>query len=92
MKERFYTTVEYTDRYGRTIKEFTVYAESGKKPTIGDFTEAFHKAGLDVDISDFISMTFKPRQPQNTPLKSLRVIRTLHDYTYNSNKTNTAII
>ncbi|PZD95804.1 hypothetical protein DNH61_10135 [Paenibacillus sambharensis] len=92
MRERYYTTVEHIDRYGRTIKEFTVYAELGKKPTIGDFTEAFRKAGLDVDISDFISMTFKPRKPENTPLKSLRIIRTLHDHTYNSSKSTKAIV
>ena len=82
MKERYASTVEYVDRYGKAIKELMVYTEFGKKPTIGDFIEAFKNQGLEVELRDFTNMIFKPIDPVSTPVISLRIIRTLKDFTY----------
>ncbi|GGF90347.1 hypothetical protein [Paenibacillus abyssi] len=82
MKERYYSTVEYTDRYGKANKGFEIYSELGKKPTIGDYVDAFKQSGFDVDITDFLNMTFKPKDPANSSFISLRVLRTFKDYTY----------
>jgi hypothetical protein len=80
--ERYFSTVEFTDRYGTVNKEFHIYSEHGKQPTIGDFTIAFKKSGFEVEIKDFINMTFKPKDPSTANVISLKVIRTFRDFTY----------
>ena len=45
MKERYYSTIEFVDRYGKANKEVTVYTDLGKRPTVGDFIEAFRSNG-----------------------------------------------
>ncbi|MBD2847745.1 hypothetical protein IDH44_21340 [Paenibacillus sp. IB182496] len=80
MKERYYSTVEYTDRFGKANRRFEIYADEGAKPTIGDYVDAFARSGMDVQITDFLDMIFKPTDPAISPLISLRVIRTLKDY------------
>ncbi|RKN82124.1 hypothetical protein [Paenibacillus ginsengarvi] len=82
LKERYYSTVEYVDRYGKKSKEMHIYCELGKKPTIGDFIEAFKQEGLDVEISDFINLTFKPKNPQTAPIIMVKVLRTTKDHTF----------
>ncbi|MEF3302878.1 hypothetical protein [Paenibacillus sp. GYB003] len=82
LKERYYSTVEYVDRYGKTNKEMHIYCEVGKKPTVGDFIEAFQKAGLDVELKDFIDLTFKPKHPPSTSVISVRVLRTVKDHSF----------
>ena len=82
MKERYASTVEYVDRYGKANKEVMVYSEFGKRPTIGDLIDAFKEIGLDVELKDFINMIFKPVDPVSTHVISLRIIRTLKDFTY----------
>ncbi|MCD1258428.1 hypothetical protein B5M42_006185 [Paenibacillus athensensis] len=84
MKDRYFSTVETTDRFGTKNREFLIYSDKGKKPTIGDFVDAFMQTGLDVEIKDFVSMMFKPKDPTTTPIISLRVIRTIRDYSYSS--------
>jgi hypothetical protein len=79
-QERYHSTVEYTDRFGTVNREFTIYTEIGKEPTIGDFTEAFRKSGFDVEINDFISMTFRTKDPDDTHVVSLKVMKTFRDY------------
>ncbi|PYI52985.1 hypothetical protein [Paenibacillus flagellatus] len=82
LKERYYSTVEFMDRFGKANREMAIYCEVGKKPTIGDFIEAFKKSGLDMELSDFANLTFKPRRPSEAPVLSLRVIRTMKDHTF----------
>ncbi|TNJ62726.1 hypothetical protein FE784_29225 [Paenibacillus hemerocallicola] len=82
LKERYYSTVEYADRYGKTNKELHLYCEIGKKPTIGDFIEAFQKIGLDLELNDFVNLTFKPRRPLASTVISVKVLRTIKDHTY----------
>ena len=84
MKERYYSTIEFVDRYGKANKEVAVYTELGKRPTVGDFIEAFRSNGLDVELKDFVSMVFKPVNPSTSPIISLRIIRTLKDHTYSN--------
>jgi hypothetical protein len=79
-QERYHSTVEYTDRLGTVNREFTIYSKIGKEPTIGDFTEAFRKSGFDVEINDFITMTFRPKDPNDNQLVSLKVLKTFRDY------------
>lgn len=81
--EKYYSTVEYTDRYGKVNRQFELYCESGKKPTIGDFLEAFRKAGLEMDITDFREMIFRPKHPATSEVISIRVMRTFRCYEYN---------
>lgn len=88
MKDRYVSTIEYTDRYGRANKELLVYTKFGKKPTIGDFIETFKENGLEVELKDFINMIFRPIDPTKTPVISLRIIRTLKDFTYSNSATN----
>jgi hypothetical protein len=80
LKERYFSTVEYTDRYGKTMKELVVFSEIGKKPTIGDFIQAFKESGIDVELYDFINMIFKPSGPDQSPIISIRVVRTMRDF------------
>jgi hypothetical protein len=80
LKQRYYTTVEFIDRYGKANRELSVYCDLGQKPTIGDFLEAFRCAGMEMDITDFARMIFKPKDPARSPIISLRVIRTYQDY------------
>jgi hypothetical protein len=75
MKERYYATFEYVDRYGNEIKELEIFSELGKAPSIGDYLEAFQKQGHSMEIKDFTRMTFKPTDPHNTPVISFRVVR-----------------
>lgn len=82
MKERYFSTVEYVDRYGKANRQYPVYGKAGTKLTIGDFIQAFRESGLEVEIVDFGTMTFKPTNAAQSSLISLRVIRTLKDYTY----------
>jgi hypothetical protein len=82
LKERYYSTLEYADRYGKAIKELHIYCEIGKKPTVGDFIEAFQKIGLDLELNDFVNLTFKPKRPHATSLISVKVIRTVKDHTF----------
>jgi hypothetical protein len=89
MKERFISTVEFIDRYGRANKEVKVYTNYGKKPTIGDFINAFKDQGLEVELKDITNtnMIFRPIDPVTTPVISLRIIRTLKDFTYSYSAT-----
>ncbi|UJF35007.1 hypothetical protein [Paenibacillus hexagrammi] len=82
LKDRYYSTVEYTDRFGANNREFLIYCPKGQKPTIGDFLEAFQEAGYDMEIKDYVTMTFKPKDTTTTNLISLRIIRTIRDYSY----------
>ncbi|MDF2723812.1 MAG: hypothetical protein K0Q59_3487 [Paenibacillus sp.] len=82
LMERYYSTAEYTDRHGKTNKEMHIYCELGKKPTIGNFIETFHRMGIEVELSDFINLIFKPKSPFTTSVTSIRILRTVKDHTY----------
>lgn len=88
LKERYYSTVEYADRYGKANKELHIYCELGKKPTVGDFIEAFRKIGLDMELSDFVNLIFKPRRPHASPIISVKVLRTAKDHTFKPSGTD----
>jgi hypothetical protein len=90
-KERYFSTVEYTDRFGKVNKQFMIFSDKGKMPTIGDFVESFRHSGFEVEIKDFVTMTFKPKDPTTTNIISLRVIRTIRDYSYYPNSANKQI-
>ena len=77
VKNRYQAIVEQWDRYGKQMKELTIECDLGKRPTIGDYMEAFKKEGFDVTITDFTNMTFKPKDPASTPVTSLRIVRTV---------------
>lgn len=82
LKERYYSTVEYFDRFGKVSKQIDIYCELGKKPTVGDFVEAFKNSGHEVELTDFLNLTFKPRQPLATSVTSIKVVRTIKDHTF----------
>jgi hypothetical protein len=84
LKEKYYSTIEYIDRYGKANKELIVYSELGKKPTIGDFIQSLNELGLYMEIKDFINLIFKPIDPANSSVVSIRIIRTIKDHTYSS--------
>ena len=50
--------------------------QPGKKPTIGDYIAAFRESGLEVDITDFSRLVFKPKLHVRTTVVSLKVVRT----------------
>lgn len=77
VKSRYQAIYEIWDRYGRQTKELLIECEHGKRPTIGDYMEAFKREGLDMTITDFTSMSFKPKDPAATPVSSVRIIRTV---------------
>jgi hypothetical protein len=91
-RERYFSTVEYLDRFGRANRQLEVFSNKGKMPNIGDLIEAFSQVGLDVEIKDFITMTFKPKDPTKTHVISLKVIRTIRDYSYKPTLNKEAII
>lgn len=74
---RYQAVLEEWDRYGRKMRDITLECEVGKRPTIGDFIEAFRREGLELQITDFASMTFKPVDPVTSPIISLRIVRTV---------------
>jgi ribosomal protein S12 methylthiotransferase accessory factor YcaO len=74
---RYQAVLEQVDRYGRKMRDITLECQPGKKPTIADFVEAFRREGLELELTDFPSMTFKPVDPVNSPVISLRVVRTV---------------
>jgi hypothetical protein len=59
------------------MRDITLECEPGKKPTVGDFIEAFKREGLELQITDFTNMTFKPVDPTSSPVISLRIVRTV---------------
>lgn len=59
------------------MRDITLECEPGKKPTIGDFIDAFKREGLDLVITDLPNMTFKPVDPVTSPVISLRIVRTV---------------
>ncbi|TYP79467.1 hypothetical protein [Paenibacillus methanolicus] len=86
MKERFYATVECAERYGTANKQFELYCEFGKMPSIGDYVEAFRRKGHELEITDFITMTFKPVNPSQSPVIAYRVIRALKDHSFTADQ------
>ena len=74
---RYQAVLEQVDRFGRKMRDITLECEPGKKPTIGDFVEAFRREGMELEITDFPSMTFKPVDPIQSSVISLRVVRTV---------------
>jgi len=74
---RYQAILEQWDRYGRKMRDIMLECEPGKRPTIGDFIEAFRREGLEVQLTDFTSMTFKPVDPVASPIISLRIVRTV---------------
>ena len=83
MKERYISTIEFVDVYGKANKELFVECEYGFRPRVGDFVHAFkQEKGLEVELKDFINMTFVPIDRTKTSVISMRVIRTLKDFTY----------
>ncbi|WP_166240176.1 hypothetical protein [Paenibacillus turpanensis] len=80
MQDKFFITVEVQEKYRKLMKEFELYTDYGKSPSIGDYVRVLGDAGYKVDIKDFGSMIFKPVSPNDKPeLISLRVIRALKD-------------
>jgi hypothetical protein len=59
------------------MRDITLECEPGKRPTIGDFLDAFKREGLELQLTDFTSMTFKPVDPVASPVISLRIVRTV---------------
>ena len=74
---RYQAVLEQWDRYGRKVRDITLECDSNRGPTVGDFIEAFRREGLDVQITDFVDMTFKPVDPASSPVISLRIVRTV---------------
>jgi len=72
----YHAVVEFTERTGVTNKEIKITCEPGKKPTIGDYIAAFKESGLEVDITDFSRLVFKPKLHAQTPVVSLKIVRT----------------
>lgn len=93
LKERYYSTVEYTDRFGKTNKEMHIYCDLGNKPTIGDFIDAFREQGIDVELSDFINLIFKPKKTLASTIISVKIMRTVKDHTFRpvASETKTAL-
>ncbi|MFB5269433.1 hypothetical protein ACE41H_21990 [Paenibacillus enshidis] len=58
------------------LEECRITCETGTRPTIGDFSDKFKEYGVEVRLYDLYSMTFKPVDPLNTDIISIRVIRT----------------
>ncbi|HUC90485.1 MAG TPA: hypothetical protein VMS09_00490 [Paenibacillus sp.] len=77
MTNVYQSVVEYIDKYGQSNKEIRITCEPGKRPTIGDFIGAFRQWGLEMELSDLTTMTFKPKNPMSTTVISLRIIRTV---------------
>ncbi|MDB5055362.1 MAG: hypothetical protein JWM44_3412 [Bacilli bacterium] len=82
MKDKFISLVEYINRVKSSNKELMVYCEAGKNPCIGDFVDAFKEQDLDMELKDFISMTFTAKNLFSTDIISARIIKTSKDFTY----------
>ncbi|WP_433942967.1 hypothetical protein [Paenibacillus sp. SN-8-1] len=87
MKDRYYVTVEIQDRINKVRKELEVFSEVGKLPVISDYLESFKKEGHLMEIKDFIEMKFRPTNPAESPVISIKVIRAMKDHSYHSNLT-----
>ncbi|RUT35619.1 hypothetical protein EJP77_00940 [Paenibacillus zeisoli] len=85
MKDRYYVTVEIQDRLGKGRKELEVFSEMGKLPAISDYLDCFRKEGHNMEIKDFIEMMFRPLNPAQSSVISLKVIRALKDQSYHTN-------
>lgn len=77
MSSIYQSDVELVYRRGETrLVECQITCETGKRPTIGDFSDKFKEYGIETRLYDLYSMTFKPVDPLTTEIISIRVIRT----------------
>lgn len=74
---RYQAIYELWDRNGRQTKDLVMECDAGRQPTVGDYLEALKREGLDLMLTDYTNMTFRPEEPSAAPVTSVRILRTV---------------
>jgi len=87
-KDKFISVIETTtDNNAKISKEMKVYCDIGKTPSVGNFVEAIlNELGIEVEINNFITMTFVPVDRFSTEINSIRIVRTYRDVSFEHKK------